>query len=51
MTTKQMSFKLNDHWYRITKKLASNSYVFQRDNQLIDRNEFSAAYKQHRATA
>jgi len=44
--TKSMSFKQQDHWFRITK--SNGKYKFERDNKVIERAEFSAAYKQYK---
>lgn len=47
--TKSMSFKHNNHWYRITK--SNGKYKFERDNKVIERDEFSSAYKEHKGAA
>jgi len=46
MASKSMQFKLNNHWYKITKSI-NGIYKFLCDNQPIDRKEFSTVYKQY----
>ena len=44
--TKSMSFKQDNHWYRITK--SNGKYKFERDRNVIERSEFSTAYKTYK---